>query len=51
MAIARFKDLCLDAVDVGRMGEFWAAVLDRAWETKEDDDGVLTGGTPGQRFM
>jgi hypothetical protein len=47
MAIARFKDLCLDAVDGGRMGEFWAAVLDRAWETKEDDDGVLTGGTPG----
>jgi Glyoxalase-like domain len=47
MAIARFKDLCLDAVDVGRMGEFWAAVLDRTWEPKEDDDGVLTGGTPG----
>jgi hypothetical protein len=47
MVIARFKDLCLDAVDVARMGEFWAAVLGRAWEPKEDDDGVLTGPTPG----
>jgi hypothetical protein len=47
MAIARFKDLCLDAVDVGRMGRFWAAVLGRAWEPKDDDDGVLTGETPG----
>jgi Glyoxalase-like domain len=47
MAIARFKDLCLDAVDVTRMGEFWAAILGRAWEAKDDGDGVLTGETPG----
>jgi hypothetical protein len=50
MAIAQFKDLCLDAVDVARVGEFWAAVLGRAWEPKEDDDGVLTGPAPGHRI-
>jgi hypothetical protein len=47
MAIARFKDLCLDAVDVTRLGEFWAAVLDRTWKLQDDGDGVLTGPTPG----
>jgi hypothetical protein len=46
MAIARFKDLCLDAGHVTRLGEFWAAVLGRAWELKDDGDGVLTGPTP-----
>ena len=46
MAIARFKDLCLDAVDVTQTGEFWAAVLDMAWEPHEGG-GVLTGPTPG----
>jgi hypothetical protein len=43
MAIARFKDLCLDAGDVTRMGEFWAAVLDRTWKLQDDGDGVLRG--------
>jgi hypothetical protein len=47
MAIARFKDLCLDAVDVTRLGEFWAAALGRAWKLQDDGDGVLTGLTPG----
>jgi hypothetical protein len=47
MAIARFKDLCLDAVDVTRMGEFWAAVVGRAWKLQDDGDGVVTGPTPG----
>jgi hypothetical protein len=47
MAIARFKDLCLDAGHVTPFGEFWAAVLDRAWAPKDDGDGVLTGPTPG----
>jgi hypothetical protein len=47
MAIARFKDLCLDAVDVTRLGEFWAAVLDRTWKLQDDGDGVLTGPMPG----
>jgi len=47
MAIARFKDLCLDAADTARLGVFWAAVLGRTWEAKEDGDGRLTGPTPG----
>jgi hypothetical protein len=46
MAIARFKDLCLDAGDPPRLGAFWAAVLGRTWETKDDGDGLLTGPTP-----
>jgi hypothetical protein len=46
MAIARFKDLCLDAGDPARLGSFWAAVLGRARETKDDGDELLTGPTP-----
>jgi hypothetical protein len=47
MAIANFKDLCLDAVDVTRMGEFWAAVLGLDWKLQDDGDGVATGPAPG----
>jgi glyoxalase superfamily protein len=46
MAIARFKDLCLDAGDPARLGAFWAAVLGRTWEAKDDGDGLLRGPTP-----
>lgn len=46
MAIARFKDLCLDAVDPARLGGFWAAALGRTWEAQDDGDGLLTGPTP-----
>jgi hypothetical protein len=46
MAIARFKDLCLDAGDPARLGAFWAAVLGRTWEARDDGDGLLTGPTP-----
>ncbi len=46
MAIARFKDLCLDAGNPARLGPFWAAVLGRSWEVKADNDGLLTGSTP-----
>ena len=46
MAIARFKDLCLDAVDPPRLGAFWAAVLGRSWQANDDGDGLLTGPTP-----
>ena len=45
MAIARFKDLCLDAGDPERLGTFWAAVLGRTWQAKQDGDGLLTGPT------
>jgi hypothetical protein len=47
MSVARFKDLCLDAGDVGRCGEFWAAALGLDWRTMDDGDAVLTGRTPG----
>jgi len=46
MALARFKDLCLDAADTARLGVFWGAVLGRTWEAKDDGDGLLTGPTP-----
>ncbi len=46
MAIAQFKDLCLDAGDPARLGMFWAGVLGRAWEAEENGDGLLTGPTP-----
>jgi hypothetical protein len=46
MAIALFKDLCLDAGDPARLGAFWAAVLGRAWVAQDDGDGRLTGPTP-----
>ena len=46
MAAARYKDLCIDANDAGRMGRFWAAVL--GLDLHERDDGVvrLSGPTP-----
>ena len=50
MAIARFKDLCLDAGSPARLGEFWAAVLGRDWKLKDDGGGLLTGPTPGHRI-
>jgi hypothetical protein len=43
MVVARFKDLCLDAGDPARLGAFWAGVLDRTWQAKDDGDGLLTG--------
>ena len=46
MAIARFKDLCLDAGDQGRLGAFWAAVLGRTWQVRENGEGLLAGPTP-----
>lgn len=45
MAIARFKDLCLDAGDVARVGMFWAAVLGRRWKVMDNGDGLMRGPT------
>src|SRR5215475_6496905 len=45
MAIARFKDLCLDAGDPARLGAFWSAVLGRTWQAQDNGDGLLTGPT------
>jgi hypothetical protein len=46
MAIATYKDLCIDAVDVERLGRFWAAALGLELELLEDGDAKLTGPTP-----
>ncbi len=46
MAIARFKDLCMDAGDPARLGTFWAAVLGRTWEATDNGGGLLTGPAP-----
>ena len=46
MAMARFKDLCLDAGDPALLGAFWATLLDRTWEAQDNGDGLLTGPTP-----
>ena len=45
MAIATFKDLCLDAGDPGVLGAFWAAALDLELHTQESGDTYLTGPT------
>ncbi|HTU08328.1 MAG TPA: VOC family protein [Trebonia sp.] len=47
MAIARFKDLCLDAVDPARLGPFWAAVLGRTWDAADE---AVTGPTRRHRI-
>jgi catechol 2,3-dioxygenase-like lactoylglutathione lyase family enzyme len=46
MALARYKDLCIDGNDALRMGRFWGEVL--GLEVQERDDGVvrLSGPTP-----
>jgi hypothetical protein len=46
MAMARFKDLCLDAGDPALLGGFWATVLGRTWEAQDNGDGLLMGPTP-----
>jgi hypothetical protein len=46
MALARFKDLCIDAADPDVLGPFWAAVLGRTYEPR-DGGGLLLGPTPG----
>ncbi len=46
--LARFKDLCLDAIDPGRLGPWWAGVLGLAWDPWESGaGGSLVGRTPG----
>lgn len=44
--LARFRDLCMDAVDPGPVAEFWAAVLGR--DVEQDDTGAfLRAGADG----
>ena len=46
MALATFKDLCLDARDPVLLGEFWAGALDLELHRQEGGDTYLTGPTP-----
>ncbi len=46
MALATYKDLCIDAVDVRRLGSFWAAALGLELELLDDGDVRLVGPTP-----
>jgi hypothetical protein len=46
MAIARFKDLCIDAADPVRLGEFWAGALGLELHRQDNGDTYLTGPTP-----
>ena len=46
MALARWKDLCIDAGDAGRLAEFWGAVLGLEVEHQDDGDARLRGSRP-----
>jgi len=49
MALARWKDLCIDATDPGVLGRFWGAVLDLEIETQDNGDLVMrAAGEPGR---
>jgi hypothetical protein len=50
MAIARFKDLCIDATDPALVGRFYAELTARKYEAKDNGDAVLTGPTPEHRI-
>ncbi|HEY1916105.1 MAG TPA: VOC family protein [Streptosporangiaceae bacterium] len=45
MALAQFKDLCVDAVDVPKAAAFWAQSLGLSWQLHEDGDAHVTGPT------
>jgi len=46
MAMATYKDLCIDANDAHLMGDFWGGVLGLSVERLPDGDAKLTGPTP-----
>jgi hypothetical protein len=46
MAIARFKDVVLDALDARLLGSFWAQTLQLDWHAQGNGDGWLSGPTP-----
>jgi hypothetical protein len=48
MALARWKDLCIDASDSRRLAQFWAAVLDLDAEQFDNGNAVLRGASPEQ---
>jgi catechol 2,3-dioxygenase-like lactoylglutathione lyase family enzyme len=46
MAIATYKDLCIDAVDAAALGRFWAGALGLDLRLADDGDARLVGPTP-----
>jgi Glyoxalase-like domain len=46
MALATYKDLCIDAVDAAAMGRFWAGALQLDLELLPDGDARCFGPTP-----
>ena len=46
MALAQFKDLCVDAGDPAKLGRFWGEVLGLQYHPQDGGDGWLTGRTP-----
>jgi len=45
MALATYKDICIDAVDPARMGKFWSGVLGLELDQRGVDQAQLTGPT------
>ncbi len=45
MALVTYKDLCIDAVDAGALGTFWAAALGLEPHRHDDGGAHLTGPT------
>ena len=43
--LATYKDLCIDAADPARLGEFWAGVLGLELHLQDGGDAYLTGPT------
>ncbi|HET9769999.1 MAG TPA: VOC family protein [Acidimicrobiia bacterium] len=48
MALATFKDFCIDASDARRLGAFWAVALGRRLEENGGTDMVLRGADPAR---
>lgn len=46
MALAQFKDLCLDAGGSDRLGRFWGQVLGLGYHPQDGGDAWLSGRTP-----
>lgn len=46
MGLVRFKKLCVDANNPELVGQFWAAVLGRAWKPYPHGEGGAFGPTP-----
>ena len=49
VGIGTWKDLCIDAVDAVRLGEFWSTVLGLRYEQRADGQVLLSGAGPEQR--